>query len=349
MRYSIIIPSYNTAATLETSVRSVLSCGLQDSEILLIDDGSKDETPAVCDRLAVEHSNIRSFHQPNSGVSSARNRGIMEARGDYIWFFDSDDLVDPGSMIPVDRIIETEAPEMLIFGLSFDYYNGKWMYQRNELYSDCQGLMSPDQLEASFSDLYRNNLLTPCWNKLIRRSVLLENQVYFDPALFSMEDFQFSLHAIQHCQQFYVLPDVIYRFVQQDRRSKKRFARDNKRMARIDDIALYLKAFEPFLMNHPNILTELFFSMLNEKLSCKSIEEMSPIAARFLAGPYYSGPYAAYRTGSQKWLSAQLRDGKFQELYQHYRKIERKRAFTRFVKHRALYRLLKGSTPRRGL
>ena len=119
MNYSVIVPCYNAAATLQKTVDSIQKCGLTDFEILLIDDGSGDDTPALCDRLAAEHNNIRTIHQPNAGVSAARNRGIEEAKGDYIWFFDSDDLVDAGSMTRAAQIISEQKPDMLMFGMIY--------------------------------------------------------------------------------------------------------------------------------------------------------------------------------------------------------------------------------------
>lgn len=93
---SVIIPVYNTEAYLEKCVRSFMVQTDPDWEMLLVDDGSTDGSPALCDRLAAEDGRIRVLHQPNSGVSSARNRGLENARGAFIVFADSDDWVDPG-------------------------------------------------------------------------------------------------------------------------------------------------------------------------------------------------------------------------------------------------------------
>ena len=94
MIFSVIIPCYNCVKTLEATVNSIRVCGLSDYEILFIDDGSTDGTTELCDRLCGKNEGIRCVHQSNKGVSAARNRGIDEARGEYIWFVDSDDTVD---------------------------------------------------------------------------------------------------------------------------------------------------------------------------------------------------------------------------------------------------------------
>lgn len=92
---SIIVPVYRTEAWLEKCVRSVLAQTDGDWELILVDDGSPDNAGALCDRLAGEDARIRVIHQENAGVSAARNRGLEEARGDFVVFLDSDDRVDP--------------------------------------------------------------------------------------------------------------------------------------------------------------------------------------------------------------------------------------------------------------
>ena len=92
---SIIMPVYQTGSYLEEAVRSVQAQTFPDWELLLIDDGSTDGGGALCDALAAEEARIRVFHQENRGVSSARNKGLAEARGEYFCFVDSADTLRP--------------------------------------------------------------------------------------------------------------------------------------------------------------------------------------------------------------------------------------------------------------
>ena len=98
MRVSIVIPAYNTGLLLSDAIRSIFAAGLIDYEVIIIDDGSVDNTAAVADDLCRSCSNVVCIHQNNRGVSGARNAGIRIARGEYIWFFDADDSVDLGAM-----------------------------------------------------------------------------------------------------------------------------------------------------------------------------------------------------------------------------------------------------------
>lgn len=105
MIFSVIIPCYNCVKTLEATVNSIRVCGLSDYEILLIDDGSNDGTAELCDTLCVRYPELRCVHQENAGVSTARNRGINEAQGEYLWFVDADDIVSPLNMESILKAI----------------------------------------------------------------------------------------------------------------------------------------------------------------------------------------------------------------------------------------------------
>lgn len=94
---SIIIPVYNTAATLDRCVASVLADAAPDTEVLLVDDGSPDAAPQLCDRWAARDRRVRVIHRANGGLSAARNTGLDAARGEYVMFVDSDDALAPGT------------------------------------------------------------------------------------------------------------------------------------------------------------------------------------------------------------------------------------------------------------
>lgn len=94
MKVSFIIPVYKVAGYIEQCVKSIISQSYKDIEVLLVDDGSPDECPAICDRLAEEYDSVKAFHKSNGGLSDARNYGLQYATGDYVAFVDSDDYWD---------------------------------------------------------------------------------------------------------------------------------------------------------------------------------------------------------------------------------------------------------------
>ena len=104
---SVIIPAYNVAPLLERCYQSIQTQTYKDFEVILIDDGSTDQTPEICEELAKNNANTRVVHQKNSGVSAARNKGIEIASGDYLCFIDSDDYVEPEYLQSLYHAIES--------------------------------------------------------------------------------------------------------------------------------------------------------------------------------------------------------------------------------------------------
>ena len=109
MKLSIIIPVYRVEATLNRCVESVLNQNLDDFEVILVDDGSPDDCPRICDEWAEKDQRIRVIHQANKGLSGARNSGIDIAQGDYITFVDSDDYIAKNTYAPLMQTLESDA------------------------------------------------------------------------------------------------------------------------------------------------------------------------------------------------------------------------------------------------
>ena len=116
--FSVIIPCYRAAKTLPRAVASVLAGAPDALEVLLIDDGSPDETPAVCDALAAQDPRVRSLHRPNGGAAAARNTGLDAAAGEWVLFVDADDELLPGAVGARCQARVAAAPGMILFGLT---------------------------------------------------------------------------------------------------------------------------------------------------------------------------------------------------------------------------------------
>ena len=93
MKYSVIIPVYNVEKYIDRCLKSIISQNYDDLEIIVIDNGSTDSSGSICDTYASEYSNISVYHIENHGVGSARNFGLSKARGEFIYFVDSDDYL----------------------------------------------------------------------------------------------------------------------------------------------------------------------------------------------------------------------------------------------------------------
>ena len=176
MFLSFIVPVFNTEEYLAQCLDSLLAQDIADYEILCVDDGSTDDSAAILDAYAHSHSNLLVIHQPNSGVAAARNAGLSAARGKYIWFVDSDDLIRENvlSML-VRRLEETDCDLLEIGG-----------YQFVRTLSDeekAMGSQLPDNVPGPGSVV---------WRSLIRREFLQRHDLRFrHPELTHGEDGQF--------------------------------------------------------------------------------------------------------------------------------------------------------------
>ena len=112
---SIIIPIYNVEQTLEKCLQSIVSQGLEDCEVIMVDDGSPDKCGEICERWAASDSRFKVVHQQNSGLSVARNVGIGIAKGELLTFVDSDDYLAEGTLKPlVERMMSVRSGKMLM-------------------------------------------------------------------------------------------------------------------------------------------------------------------------------------------------------------------------------------------
>lgn len=170
MKLSVVIPAYNSGATICRCMTSVIEQDFADMEIILVDDGSQDGTPYICNEYTALDSRISVIHKPNSGLSEARNYGIENATGDYITFIDSDDSLDPGTYKRLFELID-QHPEYDILEYSVDVRSqsrkNKKLRFKNRVYND----MKEYWLEAkAYKHAY-------ACNKIYKRS-LFENTKY---------------------------------------------------------------------------------------------------------------------------------------------------------------------------
>lgn len=115
MKLSVIIPVYCVEDSLDRCIESVLSQHVDDMEVILVDDGSPDQCPAMCDRWAAKDTRVRVIHQENGGLSEARNSGIEIARGEYLTFVDSDDYLETDTLAPL--LTEMDDADMVEYAI----------------------------------------------------------------------------------------------------------------------------------------------------------------------------------------------------------------------------------------
>ena len=116
-RISVVVPVYKVEPYLQACVRSILSQTYENMEILLVDDGSPDNCPAICDRFAEEDARVRVFHKPNGGLSDARNYALDRMTGEYVTFIDSDDFIAPDYLARLYRLLKENDADISVCGV----------------------------------------------------------------------------------------------------------------------------------------------------------------------------------------------------------------------------------------
>lgn len=208
---SIIIPAYNIEEYIGKCLDSVLEQSYQYFEIILIDDGSIDQTEKICDDFGKKDCRIKVIHEENSGVSSARNIGIRQAKGKYILFIDGDDYVSRDYIETLVNCIETTDSGM---GCA-DYY----LMKDNNISTFSLNVERITELSAENAI----NLLTDknsfqgyLWNKIFRRNVITQNRIYFDEKIKIWEDMLFCLKYLLNVTSVAYIRRPIYYYVQRN-------------------------------------------------------------------------------------------------------------------------------------
>ena len=178
MQFSIIIPIYNVEKYLKESIDSVLAQDFTDYEIILVNDGSTDNSPAICDEYAEKYTQIKVIHKANGGLSDARNFGIKKAQGDYLIFLDSDDFWNGVVILSeINQIIKESNPDLIIHELSC-FYDLEKIIPRKFKTKGTQKFSY--DLKKDLKYLVNNDIYyAAAWNKIIKSEIIKINQLYF--------------------------------------------------------------------------------------------------------------------------------------------------------------------------
>ena len=168
MKLTIIIPVYKVEATLERCIESVVNQDFNDYELILVDDGSPDGCPAICDKWAIKDQRIQVIHKKNGGLSDARNAGLDIAQGDYITFIDSDDFIDTQTYTPLINYLENHPETDILEYPAILFYQSEQQqdlrFPNQTVYHDMEDYWYQ---EKAYQHSY-------AWNKLYRKSLFDE-------------------------------------------------------------------------------------------------------------------------------------------------------------------------------
>lgn len=198
---TIIIPLYNASSYLHHSVDTLLSQPFQDIEIILVDDGSTDESLAICDEYARTDGRIKVFHEAHSGVAHSRQVGLDHAIGEYILYIDVDDQVQSDMISEMYQLAEVQQADMVICD-----------YRELTQYGEVYHAEKPTSLDGVtiLDDILNGRLYGALWNKLMRRKWLLETKAQFPQELTMREDLLFLSQCLPFANEIVYIPKAYY-------------------------------------------------------------------------------------------------------------------------------------------
>jgi len=211
MKVSFIIPVYKVEAYLRQCVESISKQTYQDIEIILVDDGSPDGSPRLCDEQANEDSRIRVIHKANGGLSDARNTGLRAATGDYVVFVDGDDFWLYNEAL--QQLVEEIKPDVDFIGYNCSYYYpDSATYSAWVAYDDVLG--KPTGKDDAMITLVKSGTfpMSACL-KLMKRSFLLDNQLFFKKGQIA-EDIPWFINVLDATSQCCFLNLYVYAYRQ---------------------------------------------------------------------------------------------------------------------------------------
>ena len=201
VKISIIIPLYNASSYLHHSLATLLAQPFQDIEIILVDDGSTDESPAICDEYARKDERIKVLHEAHSGVAHSRQVGLEHATGAYILYVDADDQVQSDMISGMYQQAEAQQADMVICD-----------YRELTLHGEVYHTQKPTALDgiAILDDILKGKLYGALWNKLMRRAWLVETKANFPQELSMREDLLFLSQCLPYAKKIAYIPKACY-------------------------------------------------------------------------------------------------------------------------------------------
>lgn len=213
VKVSVVIPVYNMEKYMDRCMQSVLGQTLRELEIILVDDGSKDASPAMCDAYAQKDARVRVLHKENGGLTSAWKAGSMLAEGNYIGYVDSDDFIEPDMFERLyERALETDA-DIVCCGLTHIYEDDPGRKWTEQMLFSKESLGQEDLKKEVFPGLindgtfFGRHLMPNRVTKLTRASLVKENLSKCADEVSIGEDFQFSLSMFLSANRVEIIKD----------------------------------------------------------------------------------------------------------------------------------------------
>lgn len=212
---SIVVPIYNASKTIKKCVQSICNQSYSNLEIILVNDGSNDESLDICNELALYDKRIMVISQKNSGVSVSRNRGIEIAKGDYIGFVDADDWLDIDMYRCLLSICEERKAD-IVFCNYTEVYRDNNSISNNQFVNIDRSYNIKESILKEIICTHDNNIMGVCWRTLIKRELLIKNNIRFDKEIKMAEDMLFVVQCIDVAKNIEYTEKTLYYYYLND-------------------------------------------------------------------------------------------------------------------------------------
>ncbi len=258
---SVIIPAYNAEKEISNCIDHILNTNTCDFEIIVVNDGSSDQTKEILDHYASKDNRIKVIHQSNQGVSKARNVGIKSALGEYIIFVDSDDQLENGALDILENKLKDSNIDILQYSVSTDSYINNTINKREEYYDEIQF----QSTSVAFKYLIENGFYV-VWNKAYKTS-FIKNYQDFPLGIKTGEDLIFNCKTFLRDPVVACTNTILYHHIRTDKDTTVTKFIDNMDETLLLKREALLSVYEHFhldLSSYYNIqLTEYKFYVLN--------------------------------------------------------------------------------------
>lgn len=212
-KVSVIIPVYKVEPYIRRCIESILVQTYQNLEIILVNDGSPDNCPMICDEYARIDNRIKVIHKPNGGLSDARNAGLKVFTGDYVYFFDSDDYIANNLIEIALHKAVTSSSDLVIFNYyRVDEYDN--LLSTSNFNTGTYEIDDHNRVDYIVNKLAKYTLGWEAWNRLYKADIIRENDLFFwDNKLIFAEDFGFSLNYALHAKKITCISDALYYYL----------------------------------------------------------------------------------------------------------------------------------------
>ena len=204
--FSIIVPVYNSEKYLEVCIESIINQTYEEFELILVNDGSTDESPYICDKYNSSDDRIRVIHKKNGGVSSARNVGIDESKGQYLIFVDSDDYIEKNLLKEMNIALNKYEIESIVHTINLQKNN----YKKDQKKSENRYIIHNDEIASYMPEFIKKRYINSPCNKLYSKSLIEKNNIRFNEKISIGEDALFNYYYFENLKEYIVIDEVLY-------------------------------------------------------------------------------------------------------------------------------------------